>query len=501
MRQHAVRFAATSALGIVLAVALTGMVNWVGTRHWWRGDWTSAHIYSLSEKSEHILADLQEEIRVVVFMTPQSPLYEQVRELLDRYAAASSKVKVEYIDPDREPLKTRQLAEQFGISLANTVVFSYGERSKYVTSDQMADYDYSGMQMGGAPNLKAFKGEEQFTAAILSLVAPRVPKLFFVTGHGEATPDSGAGRERGLTVLGEALRRENMTVAETSLLSGKLPDDADALAIIGPTKAFTDQEVALLGAYLDRGGRLLVALDPLIEPDGTMRATRLEPMLAAHGAEVQNNLVVDPSRRLASSDLSVVYLDSFTPHPVTQGLPGVAVLFPVTRSIAPTTGPGFTARRLVETTADGWGEVDLGKLLHGEPVAKGDQDVAGPVAVAVAVESGSGAAPEGAGVDEDSPNPEVKDASGNGMRMVVLGDSDFLVDGIVPNLGNLTLALNSFNWLVKREEALGIPPRAVEQVSLLLSQQQLTVIFLLTVVAMPGAAIVAGILVWRRRRH
>ena len=35
-----------------------------------------------------------------------------VRELLDRYAAASEHVKVEFIDPDREPIKTRQLAEE-----------------------------------------------------------------------------------------------------------------------------------------------------------------------------------------------------------------------------------------------------------------------------------------------------------------------------------------------------------------------------------------------------
>jgi ABC-type uncharacterized transport system involved in gliding motility auxiliary subunit len=499
MRQHAVRFAATSSAAILLAAALTVMVNWVGARHWKRGDWTSTQIYSLSEKSERILAGLQEEIRVVVFMTPQSALYEQVRELLDRYAGASSKLKVEYIDPDREPLKTRQLAEQFGISLANTVVFSYGERSKYVTSDQMADYDYSGMQFGGAPNLKSFKGEEQFTAAILSLVAPRVPKVYFVTGHGEATPETTAGRERSLASLGEALRRENMTVAETSLLSGKVPDDADALAIIGPTKGFAEQEVTLLAAYLDRGGRLLVALDPLIDPAGSMRKTGLEPMLAAHGVEIQDDLVVDPSRRLSNSDLSVVYLDQFTSHPVTQGLEGVAVLFPVTRSVAPTNGQGFTSRRLVETTADGWGETDLGKLLRGEAVEKGATDVAGPVAVAVAVESGSVPGPDGE-EGEESPKPEAKSA-GNGMRMVVLGDSDFLVDGIVANLGNLTLALNSFNWLVKREEALGIPPRTVEQVSLYLNQRQLTMIFLITVVAMPGAAIVAGILVWRRRRH
>lgn len=492
MRQNAARFAATSALGIVLAAALLGMVNWVGARHWKKGDWTSAKVYSLSDKSLSILQGLEEEIRVVVFMTPASTLYEQVRELLDRYAAASPKVSLEFIDPDREPLKTKQLAEQFGVSVANTVVFAYGDRSKYVTSDQMADYDYSGMQFGGSPTLKAFKGEEQFTAAILSLVAPRVPKVYFVTGHGEATPDGEATRDRSLATLAESLRRENMTVADTSLLGGHIPDDADALAIVGPTKPYTEQEVALLDRFLADGGRLLVALDPLFDPAGGMQQTRLEPMLEAHGVEVHDDLVVDPSRKLPFFDLSAVYLEQFSPHPVTRGLEGVAVLFPVTRSVSPSTGEGFTAQRLVETSAEGWGETNLGQLLRGEPVDKDEQDLAGPVAVAVAVQAAAADGP-----DEDAPESDPAD----GLRLLAFGDSDFLADDSIANAGNLTLALNAFNWLVQREEAIGIPPRQVERVSLFLSREQLTVVFLLTVVAMPGAAIVAGIVVWRRRRH
>ena len=177
MRQQSMRWAVTGTLGIVLALALTVMVNWVAARRWVQGDWTSSRVYSLSAKTLGILSELDQDIEVVVFMTPGSAFYEQVSVLLGRYEAASSHLHVEFIDPDREPLKTRQLAEQYGVSVADTVVFQYGDRSKYVTADQMASYDHSGMQMGGAPRLKAFKGEEQFTSAILSLVAPEVPPI------------------------------------------------------------------------------------------------------------------------------------------------------------------------------------------------------------------------------------------------------------------------------------------------------------------------------------
>jgi ABC-type uncharacterized transport system involved in gliding motility auxiliary subunit len=485
MRQQAVRYSISGVVAVVLVVALTVMVNWLSARRFTRADWTSTQIYSLSEKTENILSGLEDEIRVVVFMTPQTSMYDQVEELLERYKAASGKITVEHIDPEREPLKTTQLAEQFGVQVADTVVFIYGDRTKYVTSDQMAEMDYSGMQYGQGPTMRAFKGEEQFTSAILSLVSPDVPKVYFVTGHGEAATAAVGASDRGLRILEEALKRENMETADTTLLSGEVPEDADVLAIVGPTRAFTEAEIDAIGAYLDGGGRLLVALDPLIEPAGTMRPTRLEAMLGERGIAVHDDLVVDPSRRLPFYDLSAVYLEDFPAHPITKGLEGFAVLFTVSRSLV-AEGDGATV--LVQTSDEGWGETNLGMLLRGEPVALDDADNPGPVAVGVAVDNIAAAT---AAEDEE----EIT------FRLVVFGDSDFLTDLDISNAGNAVLAANAFNWLAEREDLVGIPPRDVEQVSLFLSQQQMRNLLLLVLVGMPGAAIIAGILVWRRRRH
>jgi ABC-type uncharacterized transport system involved in gliding motility auxiliary subunit len=490
MRQHALRYTVSGIIAVVLVAALVVMANWLAARRWARADLTSTKIYTLSEKTENILADLTEEVRVVVFMTPATSMYDQVHELLQRYQAASSRLQVEFIDPDREPLRTKQLAEQFGVQVANTVVFALGERTKYVTAEQMAEMDYSGMQVGQGPTVRAFKGEEQFTSAILSLVAPEVPKVYFVTGHGEAAVAAGAGADRSVSLLAEALKRENMEAADTTLLSGEVPLDADILAIAGPTRAFTEPEIAAIDAFLDGGGRLLVALDPLIEPTGTMRPTRLEGLLAARGVTVHDDLVVDPSRRLPFYDLSAVYLQDFPSHPATEGLEGFAVLFTVARSLAPA---GEGAQPLVRTSDQGWGETDLGMLLRGEPVALDDSDVPGPAVVAVAVEKPPEAETGEAAAGDD--------AAGGGARLVVFGDSDFLTDIDLANAGNSVLALNAFNWLGAREALLGIPPREVEQVSLFLDQQQLRTILLLVLVVMPGAAILAGVLVWRKRRH
>ena len=160
--------------------------------------------------------------------------------LPQRYQAASPRVKVEFIDPQRDPLRTKALAQEFAVSTANTVVFASGDRKKYVTSDQLADYDYSGMQMGQAPRMKGFKGEEQFTSAILGVVNPKVPKVYFTTGHGEHDPD--AMGQDGYSQLRDALKRDNLEVQKTSLLSGSAPADCDLLVIAGPTAPFADAE-------------------------------------------------------------------------------------------------------------------------------------------------------------------------------------------------------------------------------------------------------------------
>ena len=477
MRRDKVAVASSAAAGIVLVTALVGMVNWLGYRHYVRGDWTSSKIYSLSAKTLNILKGMTQEVRVVVLMTPTTPLFGETKELLDRYQAACPKLKVEYIDPERDPLRTKTLAQEFGVSTANTVVFASGDRKKYVTSDQLADYDYSGVQMGQAPKLKGFKGEEQFTSAILGVVSTKVPKVYFVTGHGEHDPD-GFDRD-GLSDLKQMLTRDNLDIQKTSLLSGSVPADCDVLVIAGPKTPFTDAEKAALKAYLDKDGRALIMLDPVLAAQE--RPSGLEDLLKSYGVEVQDDLVIDPARRLPFFDLSAVYVTDFRSHPVVNGLQGVAVLLPVARSVTTVSAPGATSAILLTTSGQGWGETNLEQLVKTGQAQKDAKDIPGPVSLGVAAQSEGG-----------------KD---KGWRLVVFGNSAFATNAQIANAGNANLGVNAVNWLARQEEALGIAPRAPEQVQLFLSATQMRTVFLLSLVGLPGLAIVLGVAVWWRRRR
>ena len=481
MRTGKVLVASTTGVALTLVAALVLMVNWLGARHYWRADWTKSRIYTLSEKSTNVLASIDKDVKVIVFMTPSTPLYSETKELLARYQAASPRLRVETIDPDREPLRTKQLAQEFGVSAANTIVFVAGERKKYVTSDQLAEYDYSGMQFGQGPKMKAFKGEEQITSAIMGVVNPKVPKIYATTGHGEHDLD-GMG-EDGLSQLKEALQRDNLTAEKTSLLSGTVPGDCDLLVVAGPTAPFADSEKAALKAYVAGGGRLLALLDPVL--GGLQRPSGLEELLAAYGVQVGGDLVIDPSRRLPFFDLSAVYVNEFRAHPVVDGLQGLAVLLPVARSVTTATAAGVTSTQLLVTSADGWGETDIAGILARRPVAKDAPDTQGPVSLAVAAE------PE---------RVEGKEPAAS-WRLVVVGDSDFATNGQVANAGNLNLAVNAVNWLVKQEAALGIAPRQPEQVQLFLSAGQMRAVLLVSLVGLPLAAVVMGVAMWWRRRR
>jgi ABC-type uncharacterized transport system involved in gliding motility auxiliary subunit len=477
MHRERVLAASSATLAVLLAAALALMVNWLGYRHWVRADWTKSQLYSLSDKTVNVLKSIAEDVNVVVFMTPSTPLFAETKELLTRYQSENPRIKVEFIDPDRDPLRTTTLAQEFGVKVANTVVFAYGERKKYVTSDQLAEYDYSGMQMGQAPKMKAFKGEEQFTSAILGVVNPKVPKVVFTTGHGEADPD-GFGAE-GMSGLRDALKRDNLEVVKASLLSGSVPEQCDLLVIAGPQAPFAETETAAVKSYLDGGGRLLVLLDPVL--GDRARPSGLEPLLQGYGILFGNDLVVDPARKLPFFDYSSVYVTDFRSHPMVDGLRGLAVLLPVARSVTTATAAGASSTILLTTSDEGWGETNLVQLIRAGQAGKDPSDTQGPVSLGVVAESEQ---------DKDK-----------GWRIAAFGNSLFLTSGQISNAGNLNLGLNAVNWLVKRDEVLGIAPRQPEQVQLFLNASQMRWITVLTLLVMPGAAIVLGVAVWWRRRR
>ena len=487
--------------GILLVAALLGIVNYFGWKYHKRFDWTSTALYSLSEKSEKVLKGLDHDIQIVVLLSPQKQqgLYGPTRELLDRYAAASRRLKVRFVDPERNPVEAQQLARQFGVENAS-VVFVSGETKKVVDAGDLAEYDYSSMGMGGGqPTLAAFKGEQKFTNALIQLGQAREPKVRFTTGHGEASLDG--LEERGLSSLRELLKGDGYAVEEwASLGQAAVPADTDLLVIAGPTANFVAPEIDAIGAYLARGGRLLAMLDPVLgRTSPGLVSTGLEPLLAKYGVQVDNDIVVDPSNPLPMFGAETLFSNVYGQHQIVEPLSrqSLPMLVSLARSVRAASGPaGAKVTELLKTTPAGWGETNFAAL---DKVGKDEADLQGPLSLGVAV---GGDAKPPAPADDDMPAPPATADDPKAPRLVVFGDSDLATNQFWNvNVGNANAVANAVNWLVERKDLIAIPPKKTEQTHLSLTGSQLRNVWILILGVLPGLAVAAAIGVRMRRRR
>lgn len=458
------------AVTLVLLAMLFIFINFISSRRYFRADLTRAKVTALSDKTKQVVGQLQEPLTVIVFYQPNHRLYQLVSDLLDEYEELSPKVKVEYVDPDQDIAKAQQLAKQFQIDRTNLVVFESGGRHKYLSDTELAEYDYTAMQSGGAPAVQAFTGEEAFTSAILAVTQRVQPVLWMSTGHGEKSLED--AQPPGLADFKRFLERENMRVEAKPLLEQpEVPAEVRAVLIAGPTKKFLEQETALLQAYLDKGGRVLALLDPLTE-------TGLEDLLATWGVSVGRDIVVDPARQLPFVSAANLFVTTYTQHAIVEKMQTFMTLFPLARSVQPAKDldQSLNVTSLALTSAQGWGETTT---TSEEFQFNEGADAKGPVSIAVAVEKRT--------------QPPT--------RLVVVGDSDFVSNSQLSQVGNLDLALGALHWLTDQEQLIGIRPKPLESYKVTLSASQLNGLFWFSFAVFPCCALVLGTGVWWTRRR
>ena len=97
--------------------------------------------------------------------------------------------------------------------------------------------------------------------------------------------------------------------------------------------------------------------------------------------------------------------------------------------------------------------------------------------------------------------PSSDEEPGINARMVVVGTSNFPINAYFPQQGNGNLFLNMVSWLAQEEDLISIRPKPQDDRRMLLSQSQLTMIKLVTIVILPGIALVVGIVVVVKRRR
>jgi ABC-2 type transport system permease protein len=90
----------------------------------------------------------------------------------------------------------------------------------------------------------------------------------------------------------------------------------------------------------------------------------------------------------------------------------------------------------------------------------------------------------------------------SGARLVVVGDSDFAANADFYSYANGDLLVNSIDWAAHQDALISLTPKqSTPRYVAPPTAQVVGLIFLLTVLVIPGAVIAAGVYVWLRRRR
>ncbi len=441
---------ANSLVLTIAVLAIIGLLNWFGTRYHHRADLTSNQQFSLSPQSKQIVKGLKDELKLTAFVRNGDQQGRQLKDLMAEYGYVTDKLKLEMIDPDREPGKVKLFFES------------------HPTASQRANV----LMVENAGKLTEAQGvtEQEITAAILKATQTKQLNVYFLTGHGELDMDG--FQQEGMSQAKQSLEKQNYKVQKLSLFETKntIPADCDVLVVAGPRQALMPQELKTVEEFVKKGGKLYAMLAPGAN-------SGLEKLLSEYGITAENDLVVDPRANLFG-DAAVPVVQTYPSHAITQGLR--PTIYPAARSLTLGTAPsGVTVTSLAEASDMSFSKRNLKDRSADFNAAV---DKKGPVKLAVAATT-------------------TASGSVKASRLLAVGNAQFVANGFYSGAGNGDFFVNSVNWLAEQDNLVSIPAKDNAPKQLFLTNQQQNTIFLATVAGAPAAMLFAGGFVWWRRRR
>lgn len=432
-------------------LAILMVLGALTARHNRRIDFTRGKVHSISRETRDVLARMKEGgIRVRAFFTEEDPQQRDFEILLKEAETHHPKFQYFFYDPDRSPSEARQ----YRVDAYQTTIVEYRGRQE------------------------RFQGfsEEAFTNALIRAAHPRKRTLCFTAGHGES--DLSDPERTGMAGWKQDLEDHQYEIKEIQLLAGGIPPECDALIMAGPRYELAAQELDLLQKFPAQGKGLLLLIDPMDPGTGKSYGE----LAKSFGILLGENVVVDKVSRVFGGDFLVPMVAEYGDHPVTRKFQA-ATFMPIARTVSAAAGrsPSLEVIELARTAPGSWAENDLKRLENGEAELNPETDAVGPVSLAAA--------------------SELKDAL-SGARVVVVGDSDFLVNSYFKVSGNKDLALNFLQWLVRDDRWIAIRAREPRFEPLFLRTGQSVGIAAFAVAGVPLALLLAGSMsLWIRRRQ
>jgi hypothetical protein len=471
---------------IALVLFLVAMVNSIAFKHYARWDFSRDQKYALSDKTKRFLDTLRGKMRITIFFPPNTPITTDVQNLLTEYQyAGKGKIDIEHIDPERNLSRAKELFDKYKVVTDEPLlIVDYEGRNKTVKASEMADIDQSGMAIGEGPRVAAFKGEQAITSAMIDLTEGKKKTLGYVLGHKEPPLSEGSA----ISVLKTFIENENIQFKELNLLDlPAIPDDVKTVLIIGPQYDFSDREMKLLRDFWDKQGRILLLLDP------TAKTPKLTAFVNELGVKVNDDRLM-VFLRTGIQELALtrdVQARFVGDSPITKRLADVRALFlggtsSLTLEPDRVRAANIRVEPLIQAEKGYFAETDYNTDNQAKLQADAKQNSNTPLTIGAAIEKG-GSADERVQV--------------NSPRLVVVSNATFVQDNaITQDQQGLDFISGSVNWLLSREQLIGIAPKVSKPLTFSLNEDALAQLRWIILVFMPLVPAVIGTVVWWQRR-
>ena len=453
LKARQTRYAAYAAVYILVVLAILVIANVLGDRYSKSFDATGNKRYSLSEQTAKIVKGLKQSATITYFDRPEG--FKSAKDTLDQYRDLSTKVHVNYVDAEKDPM----LARQAGVKRIPTTIVQIGDRKEEAKS----------------------MTEEGITGAFIRDLKNNTRTVCFVTGSGEHQIDN--SDRNGFSRFKDLLSKDEYQSKSINLLqNAQVPQDCTVLVVGGPTGDYIQPEVDAIKKYVEEGGRAFFMLDPPLKlgRDEIADNDALTNLLASWGVTPQKDLILDlnPVGQLIGAGPQVALVSSYGTQPIVGDMKGTMTGFPITRSLEFKNTDKTTVEKLFDSSDSSLATTNLSSP---EVKVNDPKNKKGPVTIAAAGTYKTG-----------------KDNSQG--RFVVVGSSSWAENSFIAFNGNRDLALNAMNWLSSDEDLISIRPKDQEDRRINMTRAQMSLVRTTSQFLLPLFVLVAGISVWWKRR-
>ncbi|MFA4916182.1 MAG: Gldg family protein [Syntrophales bacterium] len=432
-------------LAVLLVLGICTFIEIIGFNHKYVIDLTPEKIFTLSDKTQNILASLDADVNVITFYKMGER--EQNAAVLDMFTSASPRIKYLLTDMDRNPGKARV----YGAVHSGDTYIEYKGKKKYLPVPQ----------------------EDLLINAILEMSQDRKKVLFYSRGHGEKDAYSSLEKE----IKTENWKVEDLYLAEKEDIPSR---DRSVLMIADPEKDFFEHEINMLSRYLLKGGKIILLLEPFID------LPNLKSFLEKYQILLTNDIIIDKENKLLGGDYLAPIIPYLSKTQFTETLRS-PLFFSTARSVDIMGDLNFKlSSQILANSADhSWTKTGKEKIKRGEINFQEKTDRSGPVPVAVWITLN---------------NDKVQDQQSQG-ELICIGDSDFISDSFWEVMGNKDFFLNTVEWLARDNTLISITRRkGFDYEYHHLDASQGRFLFWISVVILPAIFLVIGIIIITFRR-